>query len=677
MTGTYHALLVGNGHYPYEPGLPDLRGPVNDVLELARALTDPGVGLFDERNVVMLVDHDGPEIVRALTGLCARTAQDDLLLVYYSGHGLPGPAAEGSLRLCTRDTVHGDEEHTTLGFPDLDAVLRTSAAAVTLIILDCCYSGAAKTAPTGTYLAARGSRGRHVLTACRERETTPDAVSLTTTSRFTGYLVAGLRCGAERPGAEDTRLSDLFDFAYRRMEADGAGGTPTHKASMTGSPHVVVGRLPPLAPPPPPGPSAAGPPAGPARPEGPPAWLRGAGRWALALLLVVAGYAGAGGTLASTDEMAYRSQWRLAEGAARSTAYEGIASASPIGHASVMVALLVVACTAGAVLAVMLLARLLGAWWWLPGAGLVLLTAYGMWQGLSFYGENTAPVLPLAVLLTGTALWLPAREPRDVRRTAPLVLGAVAAAWPGAYLAYTRGLYDDNSWTVAERMTYQALKDSTAFESVTFVWAAAALGIVLGAAAAHRLLPLMPVLGRRTAYGAPGTGSAGAPVRVRPTPLWLRRLTVWAFGLVVLPAAVWMAVGGYLGRWDREFDDPALRAMASPWISGADSCAGLTCARSRFDASYEVTFHPVGDRELALQRYRERIPADPARIAHSGGGSGYSYVITRYDGHDGALVWTHERCACYAEITLHNNTRGYEEAVSDFWYATALTEPRT
>ncbi|MFE1556545.1 PQQ-binding-like beta-propeller repeat protein [Streptomyces sp. NPDC058734] len=148
-------------------------------------------------------------------------------------------------------------------------------------------------------------------------------MSLTTTSRFTGYLVAGLRCGAERPGAEDTRLSDLFDFAYRRMEADGAGGTPTHKASMTGSPHVAVGRLPPLAPPPPPGPPAAGPPAGPARPEGPPAWLRGAGRWALALLLVVAGYAGTGGTLASTDEMAYRSQWRLAAGAARSTAYEG------------------------------------------------------------------------------------------------------------------------------------------------------------------------------------------------------------------------------------------------------------------------------------------------------------------------------------------------------------------
>lgn len=37
----YRALLIGNSHYPDDPGnLPDLKGPINDVSALGRALAE-------------------------------------------------------------------------------------------------------------------------------------------------------------------------------------------------------------------------------------------------------------------------------------------------------------------------------------------------------------------------------------------------------------------------------------------------------------------------------------------------------------------------------------------------------------------------------------------------------------------------------------------------------------
>ncbi|MFJ3906286.1 hypothetical protein [Streptomyces sp. NPDC090025] len=320
----------------------------------------------------------------------------------------------------------------------------------------------------------------------------------------------------------------------------------------------------------------------------------------------------------------------------------------------------------------MLYARLLGAWWWLPGAGLVLLAAYGMWAGHGFYGANTGPVLPLAVLFAATALRLPPHEPRDARRTAPLLLAAIATAWPGAYLAYTRGLYTNDSWRLDEAVVYAALKESALFESVFFVWTTAAAGLALGAAAGHWLLPHLPVLGRR--------GPTGDPRAVLPTPGWLRRLTVQAFALVVLPLAGWLAVEGRLGLPDRDFTDPPLRAMATYWTSNADegygSCSELSCTKTRLGVAYQVDFHVTDSPAAAATALKEATPANARQISHQGTEEGYSYLITTYDGHDGKLVWTHRLCSCYATITLHNNQRGYEEAVNDFWYATDLTEPK-
>jgi uncharacterized caspase-like protein len=78
------ALLVATATYA-DLGLAQLRAPTGDVASLAAVLGDATIGQFD---VQELVDRPTEEIKRAIEGLFAAGRPDDLLLLYFSGHGV-------------------------------------------------------------------------------------------------------------------------------------------------------------------------------------------------------------------------------------------------------------------------------------------------------------------------------------------------------------------------------------------------------------------------------------------------------------------------------------------------------------------------------------------------------------------------------------------------------------
>jgi uncharacterized caspase-like protein len=100
MAGTRSALLIGNQHFPADPGLPDLACPLNDVEGLAEQLRDPARGAFDR--VEVLADADSAAVRRALVALLRAAGPQDMVLLYYSGHGKLDDAF--ALHLCTKDT---------------------------------------------------------------------------------------------------------------------------------------------------------------------------------------------------------------------------------------------------------------------------------------------------------------------------------------------------------------------------------------------------------------------------------------------------------------------------------------------------------------------------------------------------------------------------------------------
>ncbi|MFJ9562702.1 caspase domain-containing protein [Streptomyces fuscichromogenes] len=647
MRGRHRALLIGNAHFPNDPALTDLKGPPNDVLRLAAALCDAEVGVFDVEDVEVLLERDSAQILDALRILCGQAGQNDVQLIYYSGHGLPGPPGTGTLVLCGRDTSSASPS-TAVGFPELDAILRTSPAAATVIILDCCLSGAAKAAPDTRPLAGRG---RFVLTACGPREAAGDAPTVTAMSRFTGHVVTGLLGGAGRPYAETITFTDLYEYLFATMSAEGEA-LPTVRQAATGS--AVLARAP-VEPPP------AGQDVGVPRPKvlsQAPRWLRTTGRWGLAVFLLLLVGFGALGFQALGDELAYRAQWTVAEGVSE------LQAVGSLGPAFTEIAFFMVGAGAGLFLAASLLARVLGAFWWIPPLLLVLAASRAMFDGLDFYGDNTALLLVPAAIITAVALRQPAGERRAWRRTVSVVAAVAVVLYPCAYLAYDFGQYVGSGWTVGDAMTFTSLKESAAIGRVTWVWAAAVTGFAVGAAAAHWILPHVPVLGRSPRGAARG--------RARP---WPHDLARWTAVVVCVPLAMTLAVRNYVGRPDFAFTDPAMRAMALGWFGFSSGCEETTCTLRAWEtAAVDVEFLALAGPKDALAWVRSDRDRDRV-IAYEGTDKGYTYWIEKYDGHSGRIVWTHERCGCVAYIDVRDDKAAYEQAVSTFWYATDISKP--
>src|SRR5262245_18522737 len=86
MPAARHALLIGINRYPNIPKA-DLRGAVGDA-ELMRSLLVDRFG-FPAEHVRTLCDAEATQagIRGALAGLAAAVGDDDVVVLFYSGHG--------------------------------------------------------------------------------------------------------------------------------------------------------------------------------------------------------------------------------------------------------------------------------------------------------------------------------------------------------------------------------------------------------------------------------------------------------------------------------------------------------------------------------------------------------------------------------------------------------------
>ncbi|GAA2609932.1 caspase, EACC1-associated type [Paractinoplanes durhamensis] len=231
MADRYRAILIGNSSYPVdEHNLPPLIGPRNDIVALRDALQDPGQGLFGPGSVTLQPDGSMQEVLVGLDEFFTTAGRDEVLLLYYSGHGRLDEY--GNLYLCTRDTRADRLRSTSISSRAVDGIIEGSAASRVIIMLDCCHSGAFKGADM---VRAFEGTGRYVLTSCRAQELANDASAEDGTSLFTGQVVAGLRTApAARSTAGHLTLEELFEFTRNglaelgrqrpQFKADGEGG---------------------------------------------------------------------------------------------------------------------------------------------------------------------------------------------------------------------------------------------------------------------------------------------------------------------------------------------------------------------------------------------------------------------------------------------------------------------
>src|SRR5262245_46398805 len=215
------ALIIGSSEYD-DAKLSRLRTPYMDVRNLAEALSDPAIGGFDE--VTPLINQSSLLIRRSIARLFAEKKPDDLLLLFFSGHGVRDD--NGDLYLAVKDTESDLLSATAIPAAFITAEMDRSRSRRQILILDCCHSGAfargTKGAPglgVGTAAAFQGNGyGRIVLTASDSTQYAwegDQVIGQPENSVFTHYLVRGLKTGEADADADGRiTLDELFDYVY-------------------------------------------------------------------------------------------------------------------------------------------------------------------------------------------------------------------------------------------------------------------------------------------------------------------------------------------------------------------------------------------------------------------------------------------------------------------------------
>jgi formylglycine-generating enzyme required for sulfatase activity/uncharacterized caspase-like protein len=223
-------LLIGVSEY--QPGLNPLPAAVKDIEALRRVLQDPEMGGFDE--VKTLANPEPHAMQLAIETLFDSRAKDDLVLLFFSGHGIKDDG--GRLYFASRSTRKNAKENliksTAVPASFVHDIMNNSRAKRQAIILDCCFSGAfdpglqAKDDGSVDLRTQLGAEGRVVLTSSSSTQYSFEQQG-SDLSIYTRYLVEGIETGAGDINSDGfVSILELHDYAASKVQQEAPAMTP-------------------------------------------------------------------------------------------------------------------------------------------------------------------------------------------------------------------------------------------------------------------------------------------------------------------------------------------------------------------------------------------------------------------------------------------------------------------
>lgn len=166
---TKYALLIGVSEYT-EKTLKPLPGAVRDVRAIAELLKSHKTSGFLEKNILLLENPERYEIEDAIYDTFDTLKKDDLVIFYFSGHGIVDRI--GQFYLAAHNTRKDGErlrDITAVSAKYLQEKMTRSLSGQQVIVLDCCFSGAfskgmtARSDDSVNIQVQLGGKGRAVL----------------------------------------------------------------------------------------------------------------------------------------------------------------------------------------------------------------------------------------------------------------------------------------------------------------------------------------------------------------------------------------------------------------------------------------------------------------------------------------------------------------------------------
>lgn len=141
--GERWAVIVGISDYQ-DPEIPDLQFASADARAVYDFLRSPAAGLdgFKEENILLLLDEDATyqAIRHALFTFLKSPTDEDLVVVYFAGHGTPDADRMQNLYLLTHDSRLEDISSTAFPMGDVQDAISQTYFRHLVLLTDACHS---------------------------------------------------------------------------------------------------------------------------------------------------------------------------------------------------------------------------------------------------------------------------------------------------------------------------------------------------------------------------------------------------------------------------------------------------------------------------------------------------------------------------------------------------------
>lgn len=222
------AVIIGVSRYT---SMPVLRYTDDDAYQIYAFLKSPEGGALPDNQIKLLIDEDATRdnIVTAMRTIFLRADENDVVMFYFSGHGLPGAFLPTDY----------DGEKNTLDHNTIVSILKASKAKHKLVLADACHSGSLSTAKTPVtnslrryYEAFESTKGgTALLMSSRGEEYSLEDGGLRS-GVFSHFLIKGLKGEADSDGNQIITIQELYDYIFVRVKKYTAN---TQTPTLTGS----------------------------------------------------------------------------------------------------------------------------------------------------------------------------------------------------------------------------------------------------------------------------------------------------------------------------------------------------------------------------------------------------------------------------------------------------------
>ncbi len=207
------AVIVGAARYLH---MPSLRYTDDDAYQVFAFLKSPEGGALPDRQLRLLVDEDATHrnIIMAMRETFLRADENDVVLFYFSGHGL-----QGAFLPVDYDGFENRLEHSEIR----DALLATRAKNK-LVLADACHSGSllASRAPIHEtllkyYQALADSRGGTALLLSSKGEEYSLEDGGLRSGIFSHFLIRGMKGEADADNNRIITIDELFSYVHQQV----------------------------------------------------------------------------------------------------------------------------------------------------------------------------------------------------------------------------------------------------------------------------------------------------------------------------------------------------------------------------------------------------------------------------------------------------------------------------